>query len=249
MKKEFKILAFYKFVALPHYEEMRLPLLEAMQRFEVLGTIILANEGVNGGLAGSPEALSCFCEVLCAYPEFQDLAFKVSWDSVNPFDKAKVKLRAEIVTLGVDGIDVHQQGGEYVEPEAWNTLIQDPDVVVVDTRNVYEMHAGLFKGAVNPMTRNFRDFPQYVEENLMDKKDKKIAMYCTGGIRCEKSTAYLKGLGFKSVYQLHGGILKYLEVVPPEQSLWEGNCFVFDNRIELDHKLDAVPGAVSTKWD
>lgn len=246
MKKNIQILAFYKFSPLSDIEIVREQLLALMGRFSVMGTIILAHEGVNATIAAAPENMSRFWSEITAIPYFQDLTFKESWDDLNPFDKAKVKLRAEIVTLGVE---LQAGVGEYVEPEAWNDLIQDPDVVVIDTRNVYETHAGQFKGAIDPRTRNFRDFPEYVEKHLMDKKDKKIAMYCTGGIRCEKSTAYLKGLGFKSVYHLQGGVLKYLEVMPEEKSLWQGNCFVFDNRIEVDHHLEAVPGAVSTKWD
>lgn len=241
------IYAFYQFVALPHYESYRAPLLTAMQTYHVLGTILLAEEGINGTIAASPEDIDAFWSILCAYPEFQHLTYKLSHDESNPFDKAKVKLRKEIVTMGLPSINPLEQVGEYVKPEDWNALIQDPDVLTIDTRNTYEITSGTFKSAVNPHTRNFRDFPAYVQKHLLDKKDKKIAMYCTGGIRCEKSTAYLKQLGFKHVYHLEGGILNYLERIPPEKSLWEGGCFVFDNRIAIDAHLNKIEGAVSTK--
>lgn len=245
----YDIYAFYKFVQVPHYESYREPLLEAMRELSIRGTILLAEEGVNATIAGPTEQMRAFWQLLCAYPEFQDLSYKLSHDDHNPFDKAKVKLRKEIVTLGVSGINPLNAVGEYVTPHAWNELIEDPEVLVIDTRNTYETDCGTFKGAIDPRTRNFRDFPAYVDQHLLDKKDKKIAMYCTGGIRCEKSTAYLKQLGFENVYHLEGGILNYLETISPEDSLWEGGCFVFDNRIEVDHQLNKVPGAVSTKHD
>jgi UPF0176 protein len=246
MNTQYDIYAFYKFVTVPQFETYREPLLAAMQAHCILGTILLADEGINGTIAGTPENMQVFWQVLCAYPEFQDLNHKLSHDDINPFDKAKVKLRKEIVTLGVT-VNPIEERGEYVKPEAWNDLIQDPDVVLIDTRNTYEIDCGTFKGAVNPNTRNFRDFPDYVKAHLLDKKDKKIAMCCTGGIRCEKSTAYLKQLGFEQVYHLEGGILNYLETIPQDQSLWDGGCFVFDNRIAVDSSLHKIEGAVSTK--
>jgi UPF0176 protein len=249
MNTIYDIYAFYKFVQVPHYESYREPLLAAMHEHEILGTILLADEGVNATIAGPSEKMKLFWQLFSAYPEFKDIDYKVSHDDSNPFDKAKVKLRKEIVTLGVPEINPLLAVGEYVKPEEWNTLIQDPEVLVIDTRNTYETYCGTFKGAIDPHTRNFRDFPEYVEQHLLDKKDKKIAMYCTGGIRCEKSTAYLKQLGFEKVYHLEGGILNYLETISPENSLWEGGCFVFDNRISVDHQLNKVPGAVSTKHE
>ncbi|MDF1757112.1 MAG: rhodanese-related sulfurtransferase [Legionellaceae bacterium] len=225
---------FYKFVGLEDYESLREPLLNAMKQHQILGTVLLAKEGINGGFAGEPEKMACIYDYLKQDPRLADLTFKESFDDLMPFEKAKVKLRKEIVTLGVPGIDPLQQTGTRVKPEEWNSLISDPNVVVVDTRNTYEFDLGSFKNAINPETENFRDFPKYVEENLLDKKDKKIAMFCTGGIRCEKSTAYLMDLGFKNVYQLEGGILDYFKDIPTKESMWEGGCFVFDERITID---------------
>ncbi|MCX7114773.1 MAG: rhodanese-related sulfurtransferase [Gammaproteobacteria bacterium] len=250
MNLPIEVRAFYKFVALPDYEERRAALLATMQEHHIKGTILLAHEGINGGIAGTHADVAAFCQVLCSYAEFEDLTFKLSEDAENPYDKAKVKLRKEIVTLGIEGIEpLKKQTGVYVSPKDWNQMLQDPEVLVVDTRNKYEIKMGTFKGALNPQTQHFREFPTYVQENLAQHKDKKIAMYCTGGIRCEKSTAYLLEQGFKSVYHLEGGILNYLETVPEAESMWEGDCFVFDNRVAVDSHLEKVPGAVSTKWD
>ena len=232
--KKYVIASFYKFVPLHDFEEMKVPLLAVMKEHNLLGTIILAREGINGGFAGKPDEVVFLYEYLRIDPRFSDLCFKETYDDLMPFDKAKVKLRKEIVSLGVPGVDPLQVTGERVSPEEWNTLISDPEVVLVDTRNDYEFELGTFKQAINPNTENFRDFPGYVQNNLLDKKDKKIAMFCTGGIRCEKSTSYLKGLGFENVYQLEGGILNYLDSIPAVESLWEGSCFVFDERIAIE---------------
>jgi UPF0176 protein len=170
-------------------------------------------------------------------PGLDNIDTKESWDREIPFYRTKVKLKKEIVTMGVEGIDPKQVVGTYVKPEDWNDLISDPDVVLVDTRNDYEVEIGTFKGAIDPQTTSFREFPQWAKDNLGSSKNKKVAMFCTGGIRCEKSTAYMKEQGFDEVYHLQGGILKYLEQVPQEQSLWQGECFVFDNRVAVDHDL------------
>ncbi len=170
---------------------------------------------------------------------------KFSCDDNQPFYRAKVKLKKEIVTMGVEGIDPKQVVGTYVEPQEWNALISDPDVVLIDTRNEYEVQIGTFKNALNPHTNSFREFPAYVKEHLDPAKHKKVAMFCTGGIRCEKSTAYLKEQGFDEVYHLHGGILKYLEEVPQQESLWEGECFVFDNRVTVNHALEKAVFMIS----
>lgn len=232
--KKYIIVNFYKFVPLIDYQDMKEPLLAAMKEHEILGTILLASEGINGGMAGTPDNIAKFYEYLRSFSSFSDLTFKESYDDFMPFEKAKVKLRKEIVTLGVTGIDPLQETGTRIYPKEWNQLISDPEVLVVDTRNTYEYELGSFKNAINPETENFRDFPTYVEKHLMDKKDKKIAMFCTGGIRCEKSTAYLMSLGFKDVYQLEGGILNYFKETSSNESLWEGGCFVFDERITID---------------
>ncbi|KTC66102.1 rhodanese domain protein (plasmid) [Legionella adelaidensis] len=232
--KQYVIAAFYKFIPLDDYESLKNPLLAVMKENRILGTVLLAHEGINGSIAATPEDIIAFYNHLHADPRFSDLVFKETYDDMMPFEKAKVKFRKEIVTLGVPDVNPLKSCGIYVSPEEWNTLINDPDVVVVDTRNDYEVELGTFKNAIDPKTENFRDFPEYVKNNLMDKKDKKIAMFCTGGIRCEKSTSYLLNLGFKEVYHLQGGILNYLATIPEAQSLWEGRCFVFDERIAIE---------------
>lgn len=244
----YSIITFYKFVPIANYETLKAPLLEAMQRDEIKGTIILAGEGINGTIAGKPVDMENFTNFIKQFAEFSDIHFKETTNLLNPFDKAKVKIRPEIVSLGVDNINPVNDTGIHVNPDDWNELLENPDVLVIDTRNDYEVELGTFTGAVNPETINFRDFPEYVANNLANKKDKKIAMYCTGGIRCEKSTAYLKKLGFDQVYQLDGGILNYLATVPAEQSLWQGNCFVFDNRVALDTNLNSIEDSIDKEW-
>lgn len=234
---QFVIAALYKFVSLPDYQELREPLLEHCVQAGAKGTLLLAGEGINGTIAGTRAAIDSVLAYLKADERLRDLSHKESLDDEMPFYRMKVKLKNEIVTMGVEGIDPRQVVGTYVAPKDWNQLISDPDVVVVDTRNDYEYELGSFKGALNPNTKSFREFPQYVAEHLDPSKHKKVAMFCTGGIRCEKSTAYLKEQGFDEVYHLHGGILQYLEDVPVEESLWQGECYVFDNRVSVDHHL------------
>lgn len=230
--KQYLIASFYKFVSLPDFDMLKVPLLAAMKQHRILGTIILASEGINGGFAGVPPDMQAFYAHMRSDPRFTNLVFKETEDDLMPFEKAKVKYRKEIVTLGVQDLDP-LDAGIRVSPEAWNALISDPNVLLIDTRNHYEVELGSFKGAVSPQTENFRDFPAYVKTNLLAHKDKKIAQYCTGGIRCEKSTAYLKSLGFNQVYHLEGGILNYLDKIAAKESLWEGKCFVFDERIAI----------------
>ncbi|AFU97609.1 rhodanese-related sulfurtransferase [Simiduia agarivorans] len=232
------VCALYKFVTLPEYESLREPLRLEMERLGVKGTLLLASEGINGTVAGSREAIDGLLAYLKAIPAFAELDYKESYEDAVPFYRTKVKLKKEIVTMGVEGIDPRQVVGTYVEPEDWNALISDPDVTLVDTRNYYEYEVGSFKGAINPETESFREFPSYVAKTLDPAKHKKVAMFCTGGIRCEKSTALLKQQGFEEVYHLKGGILKYLEKVPAEQSLWNGECYVFDNRVTVNHALE-----------
>jgi UPF0176 protein len=238
--KDIIITSFYKFVPIDDYESKREPILAKMHEIGIKGTIILAQEGVNGGFAGNREQMEQFYSFLHSDPYFSDLNFKETFDVENPFEKAKVKLRKEIVTMGIPKIDPSVNKGTYLSPEEWHALIQDPDVILIDTRNDYEFELGTFKNAINPSIENFREFPEYVEKHLSDKKDKKIAMFCTGGIRCEKTTAFMKEQGFNHVYQLHDGILKYIESIPKDQSLWEGECFVFDNRVAVNHQLERV---------
>ncbi|MBR9869362.1 MAG: rhodanese-related sulfurtransferase [Oceanospirillales bacterium] len=232
------VCAMYKFVALEDFQTLREPLHKVMLDNGVRGTLLLASEGINGTVAGSREGINALLAWLQQDPRLADIVYKESLDDSNPFHRTKVKLKKEIVTMGVEGIDPKRVVGTYVKPEEWNALISDPDVILVDTRNDYEVQVGTFKGAVNPHTETFREFPDYVKENLDPEKNRKVAMFCTGGIRCEKSTAYLKEQGFDEVYHLEGGILKYLEEVPQENSLWEGECFVFDNRVTVNHQLE-----------
>lgn len=232
------ICALYKFVRLANYLELRDPLLTTMTKLNVKGTLLLANEGINGTIAGSKADIAAVLAFLATQDGLDNISHKESYADENPFHRTKVKLKKEIVTMGVEGIDPNQVVGTYVKPKEWNALISDPDVLLVDTRNDYEVEIGTFKGALNPDTETFREFPAYVEKNLDKTKHKKVAMFCTGGIRCEKSTAYLKEQGFEEVYHLEGGILKYLEEVPKEETLWQGECFVFDGRVAVNHELD-----------
>lgn len=232
------VCAMYKFVRLEDYQEIRQPLLEAMESNGVRGTLLLADEGINGTVAGSREGIDGLLGWLKQDERLADISYKESYDDNMPFYRTKVKLKKEIVTMGVQGIDPREVVGTYVKPKDWNALISDPDVVLVDTRNDYEIEIGTFEGAVDPNTKTFREFPQWAEENLDKNKHKKVAMFCTGGIRCEKSTAYMKEQGFEEVYHLDGGILKYLEEVPQQESMWNGECYVFDNRITVNHQLE-----------
>ncbi|MDT3318988.1 rhodanese-related sulfurtransferase [Shewanella sp. SP1S2-4] len=231
------VCALYKFVSLPHFESIRAPLLAMMEQAEIKGTLLLASEGINGTVAGTQEAIEALLVWLNGQNGLDNIVHKLSFDDEMPFYRTKVKLKNEIVTMGVEGIDPLKVVGTYVKPQDWNALISDPDVILVDTRNDYEVQIGTFKNAINPVTETFREFPEYVKQNLDPAKHKKVAMFCTGGIRCEKSTAYLKEQGFDEVYHLEGGILKYLEEVKTEESLWEGECFVFDNRVAVNHDL------------
>lgn len=235
------VCALYHFVRLDDFEGLRQPLLELIQANKIRGTILLAKEGINGTVAGTRQAIDKLLDWLKSDARFENLCWKESYDDDFPFHRGKVKIKKEIVTMGVEDIDPNKIVGTYVKPDKWNQLISDPDVMVIDTRNEYEIQVGTFKDAVNPHTESFREFPAWVEKEMSPEKQKKVAMYCTGGIRCEKSTAYLKALGFDEVYHLEGGILKYLEEVPEEESLWEGECFVFDNRVTVKHKLE--PGS------
>ncbi|MEM9368108.1 MAG: rhodanese-related sulfurtransferase [Planctomycetota bacterium] len=236
------IAALYRFVHLDDHAAFRFALTERMRAGSVRGSLLLASEGINGTLAATVESMDRFLDWLRGtqwkgdYP-FAALDTKLSYCETIPFRKTRVRLKREIVTMGVEGIDPNQCVGTYVDPHDWNKLIDRPDVVLIDTRNKYETEIGAFEGAVDPDTDCFRDFPSYVDENLDPEEQPCVAMYCTGGIRCEKSTAYLKQRGFKEVYHLRGGILKYLETVPASESRFQGECFVFDERVSVDHEL------------
>lgn len=235
---EIVVAALYKFVLLPEYESLREPLLRECERLGLKGTLLLAAEGINGTVSGTREGIDGLLSYLKKDSRFADLEHKESLHQDKPFYRMKVKLKKEIVTMGVEGIDPKEVVGTYVKPAQWNALISDPEVLVVDTRNRYEYAIGSFERAVDPETETFREFPDYVEKNLDPQKHKKVAMFCTGGIRCEKATAYMKEQGFDEVYHLEGGILKYLEEVPEQDSLWRGECFVFDNRVAVNHSLE-----------
>jgi UPF0176 protein len=234
---KFLVAAFYKFVSLPDYRTVRELLQRRCEELELLGSILLAKEGINGTVSGTEQNIRLLFAELKADGRLQDLHYKESWADEQPFYRMKVRLKKEIVSLGVEGVDPNQAVGEHVAPQDWNALISREDVRVIDTRNHYEFNLGTFKGAEDPDTATFRDFPEWADEHLDPETDQQVAMFCTGGIRCEKATSYLLGLGFKSVYHLDGGILNYLETVPKEESLWDGDCFVFDNRVTVDHDL------------
>jgi UPF0176 protein len=231
------VCALYHFAPFSDHADWQAPLLQLMGEHGLRGTLLLADEGINGTIAGHRAGIDALLTLLRGDERFASLKSKLSFDEQMPFHRAKVKLKREIVTMGVEDIDPLNIVGTYVKPQDWNALISDPDVTVIDTRNEYEIHIGSFQNAINPHTTSFREFPAYAEAHLDTQTHKKVAMFCTGGIRCEKSTAYLKSQGFDEVYHLEGGILNYLETIPAEQSLWEGECFVFDNRVTVNHLL------------
>jgi UPF0176 protein len=233
----FLVAALYHFVSVPRFESLRDPLQALCEEHGVKGTLLLAHEGINGTIAGPDAGVRTVLTYLRAQPEFAGLEHKESRASKMPFVRMKVKLKNEIVTMGVENIDPNKTVGTYVTAQNWNALISDPDTIVIDTRNDYETAIGTFRGAVDPKTKTFREFPEWVRQNPGLHNKPKIAMYCTGGIRCEKATAFMKQQGFDEVYHLKGGILKYLEDVPREESLWDGACFVFDERVSVEHGL------------
>ena len=232
------ICALYKFTRLDDFEDIQKPLRSFLDSLSVKGTLLLAREGINGTISGSKESLENVLDYLQDDERFHGLEYKFSYSKKIPFRRLKVKLKKEIVTMGLTEIDPTHSVGTYVKPKDWNNLINDPDVVLIDTRNNYEYEIGSFQGAINPNTETFREFPSFTKNTLEKYRNKKIAMFCTGGIRCEKSTAYLKSKGYENVFHLQGGILKYLEEVKEEESLWEGECFVFDDRVAVKHNLE-----------
>ena len=229
------VCAFYKFVAIDDAVKLRSQLLDVCQQHGILGTILLAAEGINATVSGRDSAIAALLNMLHEDCRFVDLECKHSTSDAHPFQRLKVKIKREIVSFNGKGNALLAASGRYVAPEAWNALVQDPNVVVIDTRNVYEVAIGTFPGAIDPKTRAFSEFPEFAKHALDPNRHLKVAMFCTGGIRCEKASAHLLELGFREVYHLQGGILKYLETVPPEVSLWQGECFVFDDRVALEH--------------
>ena len=240
-----KVAALYQFAALPDFRELREPLRALAAGLGIKGSVLLAHEGINGTVAGDDDGIEMFVRELQHGPLFggrlDNLELKFSAAVAMPFQRLKVRLKKEIVTLGVPGVDPNETVGTYVAPENWNALLSDPDVLLIDTRNNYEYAVGTFRGAVDPHTATFREFPDYVNQHLDPAKHKKVALFCTGGIRCEKATSFMRNQGFAEVYHLQGGILKYLEKIPAEKSLWQGKCFVFDQRVALGHGLEAAP--------
>jgi UPF0176 protein len=240
------IAAFYKFVSLDNSRDRRQPLLNLCQQYQIKGTILLAAEGINGTIAGTRSSIDTILTYLKSDPCFADLAHKESMATNSPFDRLKVRLKQEIVTLGIPTVNPTNLVGTYVTPQDWNELIANPDVLVIDTRNHYEVEIGTFKGSIDPHTNSFTEFPEYVATHLDPHQHKQIAMFCTGGIRCEKATSYLLSQGFEHVYHLQGGILKYLAEIPATESQWDGECFVFDDRVAVTHGLE--PGTHQLCW-
>ena len=245
MTSSYLTAAFYKFVELADFADLKAPLLAFCEAQEVKGTILLANEGINSTIAGSEAGVRAVLAYLKEDAIFKNrlanLVHKESWSSKPPFYRMKVKLKKEIVTMGVPTVNPNETVGQYVKAEDWNALIADPEVVLIDARNTYEVNIGTFKGAVDPQTKSFSELPDWLLQHpklqTTDEKKPKVAMFCTGGIRCEKSTAFLKANGFDEVFHLEGGILKYLETVPEADSQWQGECFVFDERVTVGQGL------------
>ena len=232
------IATFYKFADISDLETKQAQILAWCREKNIKGTIILAEEGINGTIAGTPEAIAYILKNLRSLPNLANLEHKESTAEKAPFAKLKVKIKPEIVTLGLPEVNPNQQVGTYVDPQDWNKVISNPEVVIIDTRNDYEVEIGTFERAKNPNTQSFREFPEYVAQNIDPEQNPKVAMFCTGGIRCEKASSYLLSQGFKEVYHLKGGILKYLENVSPEESKWQGECFVFDERVAVKEGLE-----------
>ena len=240
----FKIAALYKFFSISKPELLQNKIRDRFKQLKIKGTILVGHEGINGTISGVDLAIDAAIDFLKKINGCSKLDVKYSESYEDPFIRLKIKLKQEIVTIGDTSIDPNKIVGNYVSPDEWNLLIQDEDTIVIDTRNNYEYSIGTFKNAINPNTQKFREFPDWVEKNNFsdeDKKSKRVAMFCTGGIRCEKASSFMKDYGFAEVYHLKGGILKYLEDMPQENSLWEGECFVFDDRVSVNHNLQ--PGS------
>lgn len=241
----YKVAALYQFVALPDFREIREPLLAVCFGLGIRGSLLLAQEGINGTVAGTEEGIDALVAELRDGPLFRsrldNLELKFSTASEMPFKRMKVRLKKEIVTLGDSEADPTKQVGTYVPAAEWNRLLEDPDLILLDTRNDFEVEMGTFEGAVDPRIKTFSEFKEFVENELDPSRHRKVAMFCTGGIRCEKASAYMLNKGFEEVYHLKGGILQYLEDVPETESRWTGGCFVFDERVSLGHGLVERP--------
>ena len=238
----FLTIAFYHFVTLDKKNNIQEHVYNFCEANNIKGTILLADEGINGTISGKEKNIRDFLIFIkkerLFNGVFSKLEHKESWASKNPFYRMKVRLKKEIVALGVDGVSPNKKVGKYVRPEEWNNLISDPNTIIIDTRNSYEVDIGTFKNATNPKTSTFRELPSFIEKNLDPNTPKRVAMFCTGGIRCEKATSLMLEKGFQDVYHLKGGVLKYLETIDKDKSLWEGECFVFDQRVAVTHELN-----------
>jgi UPF0176 protein len=233
------IATFYKFVSIDNCPALQTKLQEYCEQHQILGTILLATEGINGSIAAAPEVIEAAMDYLRQEPRLSDLSYQTALcPGKPPFSKLKVKVKSEIVTFRSDQANPTQQVGTYVAPQDWNALISDPDVILIDTRNDYEVEVGTFAGAIDPQTASFTELPSYVQQNLDPQKHQKVAMFCTGGIRCEKATAWMLAAGFQEVYHLQGGIINYLQQIPATDSQWQGECFVFDDRVAVTHGLE-----------
>ncbi len=230
--------SFYQFVELDNLTELKTKLLDLCNEAEIKGTILIAKEGINSNIVGQKEQLEIVINSIREWLRLENLEIKFSTAEQIPFQRMKVKIKKEIITFGIEEANPNQQVGTYIKPQNWNNLISQPDVKLIDTRNEYEVKIGTFKEAENPHIYSFREFNDYIEQNLEPEKEQKVALFCTGGIRCEKVTALMLSKGFKEVYHLEGGILKYLQEIPSEESLWEGECFVFDERVAVKHDLE-----------
>ena len=237
----FTIAALYHFAPVADPVQMQSSVKMRCEELEIKGTLLIANEGINGTISGAAANIDSILGFLSSIPEFADLVWKLSTSPEQPFARLKVRLKREIVTMGQPDVDPRGAVGQYIEPEDWNDFISAEDVVVIDTRNDYEVSIGTFDGAIDPKTKSFREFPSWWEDNKQRFANQKVAMFCTGGIRCEKSTSYLRSQGIEEVFHLKGGILKYLEEVPEEKSVWNGECFVFDGRVSVGHGLEIGP--------
>ncbi len=236
--KRYVVAALYHFADLADFEAIQQPLLKLCRDHGIKGTLILASEGINGTICGTRDGIDTVLRYIHDIEALNNLEHKESFCDEMAFRRMRVKIKDEIVTLGVGKVDVLNNTGEHLETEAWNRLISDPETFVIDTRNDYEIDIGTFKNAISPHTDTFREFIAYLDDHLANQKNKNIAMFCTGGIRCEKATAYMKEQGYENVYQLKGGILKYMETTPQDESLWQGECFVFDDRVAVNHNLE-----------
>lgn len=234
----YEVIAFYKFVAIDDCDSWAPVLKQHMLDLDIMGTILLAPEGINGTIGGLPESIAQIITIMRAHDGLEDLPYKSSYAPGHVFNRAKVKVKTSLINIGDDErADPNKQVGTYIKPKDWNALISDPDVVLIDTRNDYEFHAGTFEGAVDPDIKRFRELPEFVNKHYDPKVHKKVAMFCTGGIRCERSTAWMLEEGFEEVFHLEGGILKYIEEIPKSESMWKGDCYVFDERVGVNHDL------------